>query len=134
MSESIRGKVAIVTGASSGIGEATALALAEEGARVVLTARRQERLEALAGRIRDAGGEAEVAAADVSDEGQARGVIEQATRTFGGVDLLINNAGTYLDGDRDFEDLPLSVVERTFLVNSVAPMRMARAPFRSGRD
>lgn len=133
MSESIRGKVAVVTGASSGIGEATALALAEQGARVVLTARRQERLDALAGRIREAGGEAEVAVADASDEGQTRGVIDHASQAFGGVDILVNNAGLMLLGpvtDADTEDwrrmVHLNLLGLMYATHAAIPSMKAR--------
>jgi NADP-dependent 3-hydroxy acid dehydrogenase YdfG len=89
----LQGKVAVVTGASSGIGEATALALAEEGARLVLAARRRERLDELAGRIRAKGGEALPIETDVTDEGQARALVEGAVAAFGRVDMLLNIAG-----------------------------------------
>ncbi|WP_216320529.1 SDR family NAD(P)-dependent oxidoreductase [Deinococcus aestuarii] len=133
MSESIQGKVAVVTGASSGIGEATALALAGAGARVVLTARRQERLDALAGRIREAGGEAEVAVADASDEGQTRGVIDHASQAFGGVDILVNNAGLMLLGpvtDADTEDwrrmVHLNLLGLMYATHAAIPSMKAR--------
>lgn len=91
--EKLQGKVALVTGASSGIGEATALALAEEGARLVLAARRRERLDELAGRIRAKGGEALPIATDVTDEGQARQMVESTVEAFGCLDMLLNIAG-----------------------------------------
>lgn len=86
-------KVTIVTGASSGIGEATALALAKRSSRVVLAARRVDRLKALARRIVDAGGRALAAECDVTDRGQVQQVVDQAISTFGRVDVLVNNAG-----------------------------------------
>lgn len=92
-SERLDGKVAVVTGASAGIGEATALALAEAGASVVLTARREDRLEALAKRIRDAGGAALVHAADVASLDDVRALTDAALSEFGRVDVLVNNAG-----------------------------------------
>lgn len=92
-SERLDGKVAVVTGASAGIGEATALALAEAGASVVLTARREERLEALAKRIRDAGGTALVHAADVASLGDVRALTDATLSEYGRIDILVNNAG-----------------------------------------
>ncbi|MFW5875800.1 MAG: SDR family oxidoreductase [Myxococcota bacterium] len=89
----IEGKVAIVTGASSGIGQSTALALAERGAKVALGARRADRLEALASRVAKAGGKATVVPTDVTDRGQVRHLVEQTRSSFGSVDILINNAG-----------------------------------------
>ena len=90
------GKVAIVTGASSGIGEATAEALAAEGAAVVVAARREERLADLATRIEERGGRVLAATCDVADEGQAHGLIRKAEEEFGSVDILVNNAGVML--------------------------------------
>ncbi|MDQ3362740.1 MAG: SDR family NAD(P)-dependent oxidoreductase [Actinomycetota bacterium] len=90
------GKVAVVTGASSGIGEATAEALAAEGASVVVAARREERLADLAKRIEENGGRVLAAACDVADEGQAHGLIRKAEDEFGRVDILVNNAGVML--------------------------------------
>ena len=90
------GKVAVITGASSGIGEATAEALAAEGAAVVVAARREDRLSDLSKRIEDKGGRVLAAACDVTDEGQAHGLIRKAEQEFGRVDILVNNAGVML--------------------------------------
>ena len=87
------GKVAVITGASSGIGEATAEALSAEGATVVVAARRQDRLEDLVERINGNGGRALSVECDVTDEEQAHGLIGQAKDEFGQVDILVNNAG-----------------------------------------
>lgn len=96
MAKKLAGKVAFVTGASSGIGEATAVALAEEGASVAVLARRADRLEQVVKRIKDAGGEAIALVADVTNEGQLREAIRQAKETFGRIDILVNNAGVML--------------------------------------
>jgi NADP-dependent 3-hydroxy acid dehydrogenase YdfG len=101
----LSGKVAAVTGASSGIGEATALALASAGAAVALGARRVDRLEALAGRISDDGGRAVALEADVGDEASARAFIEGAHSSLGGLDILVNNAGVMLLGPVDGADV-----------------------------
>jgi NADP-dependent 3-hydroxy acid dehydrogenase YdfG len=90
------GKVAVVTGASSGIGEATAEALAREGAAVVVAARREERLAGLVERIEGEGGRVLAAICDVTDESQAHGLIQKAREEFGSVDILVNNAGIML--------------------------------------
>ena len=87
------GAIAMVTGASSGIGEATALCLARAGFRVALVARRQHLLEDVCAKIRAAGGEALVLPADLADEGQTRRACRRALDAFGTVDLLVNNAG-----------------------------------------
>jgi NADP-dependent 3-hydroxy acid dehydrogenase YdfG len=89
----LQGRVVAITGASSGIGEATALACAHAGARVSLAARREEQLQALAQRIEADGGEAIAIATDVSDETQARHFIDATHQRFGRLDALVNNAG-----------------------------------------
>jgi clavulanate-9-aldehyde reducatase len=98
MPGALDGRVAVVTGASSGIGEATAEALAREGATVAVAARRLDRLEELAKRISDEGGRAETFEVDVADENQARGLILDSEEKLGGLDILINNAGLMLLG------------------------------------
>jgi NADP-dependent 3-hydroxy acid dehydrogenase YdfG len=95
MTERLDGTVALVTGASSGIGEATAVALAEAGASVALAARRRDRLEVLADRI---GGDVLVVEADVTDEDQARSMVARTVEHFGRLDTLVNNAGVMLLG------------------------------------
>jgi NAD(P)-dependent dehydrogenase (short-subunit alcohol dehydrogenase family) len=87
-------KVAIVTGASSGIGHATARLFAKEGARVVVSARRQAELDALVAEIEDAGGQAIAVAGDVRDESLAKALVDTAVGRFGGLDVAFNNAGT----------------------------------------
>jgi NADP-dependent 3-hydroxy acid dehydrogenase YdfG len=98
MAGALDGKVALVTGASSGIGEATAVALAREGAAVALGARRVDRLEGLRDRIVADGGRAVAIEVDVADEGQARAFVERARDELGGIDVLVNNAGVMLLG------------------------------------
>lgn len=90
------GKVAVITGASSGIGEATAEALAAEGAAVIVAARREERLAGLVERIEGGGGRVLAAVCDVTDESQAHGLIQKAVDEFGRIDILVNNAGVML--------------------------------------
>ena len=94
----LEGTVALVTGASSGIGAATATALAERGAAVALAARRGDRLEALAADIQGQGGTALVLECDVTDEGQVTAAVERTVAELGRLDTLINNAGVMLLG------------------------------------
>jgi NADP-dependent 3-hydroxy acid dehydrogenase YdfG len=92
------GRVAAITGASSGIGEATALTLARAGAAVSLAARRADRIEALASKIADKGGRAEAIPTDVGNEQEAQAFIEQTRERLGRIDILVNNAGLMLLG------------------------------------
>lgn len=89
----LQNKVVIITGASSGIGEATAEKLAAHGAKVVLTARREDRLTQLKQKIEDAGGQALVVVADVTNKEDWQQVVQRTQETFGDIDVLINNAG-----------------------------------------
>jgi NADP-dependent 3-hydroxy acid dehydrogenase YdfG len=95
-SKPLQGRVAIVTGASSGIGEATAVALAAAGAKVAIVARRADRLEALAKRILDAEGEALPIPADASLESEAKRMLGAVEDRYGRLDILVNNAGVML--------------------------------------
>jgi NADP-dependent 3-hydroxy acid dehydrogenase YdfG len=90
------GKVAVVTGASSGIGEATVRALAAEGAAVVAGARRKERLDGLVEEITRDGGKAIAVESDVTEERQAHDLIQRAVEEYGRIDILVNNAGVML--------------------------------------
>ncbi|NMG08659.1 SDR family NAD(P)-dependent oxidoreductase [Brasilonema sp. UFV-L1] len=96
MAGKLEGKIAVVTGASSGIGRATAIALADEGAQVAIVARRKDRLESLAEHIGDFGGQALSIVADLTDEAQARQTVQQVNEKFGRVDILVNSAGVML--------------------------------------
>jgi 3-oxoacyl-[acyl-carrier protein] reductase len=93
MEKELSGKVALVTGASQGIGEACALALARAGATVVCTSRRLAAVEGVAARIVEEGGSAVARALDVTDPEQAAAVVEEVARTLGGLHVLVNNAG-----------------------------------------
>jgi clavulanate-9-aldehyde reducatase len=104
MGVDLSSRVVAVTGASSGIGEATALACARAGAAVALAARRAERIEELAQQITQEGGRAIAVPTDVGDEQQARAFVEQAHAELGRLDVLINNAGVMLLGP--IEDAP----------------------------
>ena len=93
MTGKLVGKTALITGASAGIGRASALALAQEGANIVLTARRQERLDELVSAVQKAGGKAVSIIGDATAEETAQKCVDTAIKTFGTLDILINNVG-----------------------------------------
>jgi NADP-dependent 3-hydroxy acid dehydrogenase YdfG len=113
--EDLSGTVALVTGASSGIGEAAALALAEHGAAVAVAARRKDRLDELVGGLEAAGGRALALEADITDEAQAREAVRRTTSELGRLDTLVNNAGMMLLGP--IVDAPLDEWERMIAIN-----------------
>lgn len=109
-------KVAIVTGASSGIGRATAKMFAQEGARVVVTARRQDELDGLVEEITAAGGQAIAVAGDVKDEAVAQRVVDTAVCHYGGLDIAFNNAGA-VGETGPLQDLPTAAWHDTLDTN-----------------
>jgi NADP-dependent 3-hydroxy acid dehydrogenase YdfG len=121
----LTGTSALVTGASSGIGWATAELLAALGARMTLVARRAERIEELAGQIISAGGEAIAVPADVTDADQARGCVEQASRHWGSLDIVVNNAGLLMAGP--VESAPLDEFDQMIDVNVRGLLYVSRA-------
>jgi NADP-dependent 3-hydroxy acid dehydrogenase YdfG len=121
----LSGRTALVTGASSGIGRSTAVALAEAGARVTLVARRAERLKDLAATIEAAGGQALVHAADVTKEAEAAGAVEDTVQQFGGLDILVNAAGMTQTGK--VENGVLDDWRYVFELNFWSSMYTARA-------
>ena len=125
MEEKLKGKVAVVTGASSGIGEATARALAERGAAVVVAARNEEKLQFLAREVSAAGGRALAVKTDVTDEASVRAMVERTIEEFGSLDILVNNAGLGLSGR--VEDLRAGDLRYLFEVNLVGPLNCVQA-------
>lgn len=130
MARDLNGKVALVTGASSGIGRAMALALAAQGVRVALTGRSESRLKAVASQI---GEEALALPADLTQPDEVASVVAAATAHFGGIDILLPNAGLYIpgdiaDGDPNAWDELLTVnVNSVFrLIHAVLPQMIAR--------
>ena len=125
MARILEGTVALVTGASSGIGEATALALAQQGAKVAIAARRRDRLDALAVRIRATGAAVLVLEADITREADASGIVERTVGEFGRLDTLVNNAGVMLLGP--IAGAPLEEWTRMIDLNLTALLRCTHA-------
>ena len=125
MSESLKDKVAIVTGGGTGIGRGTALALAQVGCAVVVSGRRRRPLDATVEEIRSAGGQALAVQADVADEVDADRLVQAAVDRFGRLDILINNAGVYLDWDS--ATLPVDRWDQTLAINLRGPFLLMRA-------
>lgn len=125
MNTKLSGTVAIVTGASSGIGRATARALAELGASVAVVARRRERLDELVADIEGQGGTAIAVAADITDRVQAEAAVAKVVETFGRLDILINNAGLMLLGH--VVDTEVEEWERMISVNQLGLLYMTKA-------
>lgn len=123
--QQLRGKVAIVTGASSGIGYAAAKLFAGEGARIVVTARRKPELDALVAELAADGGEAIAVAGDVTDESHARALVETAVGRYGGLDVAFNNAGT-LGELKAVQELALSDWNSTLSANLTSAFLAAK--------
>lgn len=125
MFERLENTVAIITGASSGIGRATAIRLASAGAKVVLVARRQDRLRILAGEIHQQGGETLTIAADLSDAAEAESVVKRTMDKYGRIDTLVNAAGLMLNGPSI--ESPLQEWDRMVDINLRGLMYMTKA-------
>lgn len=121
----MRGKVAVVTGASSGIGEATARELAARGASVVLASRAVDRLEALRRGISASGGLAIAVETDVSDRNSVGAMVRSAVGEFGSLDVLVNNAGLGLSGR--ISEVRAEDLRHVFEVNTVGPLNCIQA-------
>lgn len=128
----LKGRVAVVTGASSGIGEACAILLVERGAKVVLAARRAERLTALVEKLEVNGGEALAVTTDVTDEAAVQHLFDKAVERFGTVDLLINNAG--IADSTPIEDTDMELWYHVINTNLTSAFLCTRAAIRIMRD
>ena len=126
LSRSIAGQVAIVTGAASGMGRATALLFADEGARVALVDLDRDRLDPVVALLRSAGHDTEAYAVDLAQSSAIAPLVAQVVERFGGVDILVNNAGVSSPSPVDSEDYE-EAWERTLSVNLTAHQRLIRA-------
>jgi NADP-dependent 3-hydroxy acid dehydrogenase YdfG len=132
MAKRLSGKAVLITGASAGIGKASALALAAEGADLVLTARRQARLEELAQAVQQAGGRAVTVAGDAREEATAERAVAAALERFGRLDILVNNAGAGIyknlvdTSAAEYDELFDTNVRSTFLFTRHAVPAMVR--------
>jgi NADP-dependent 3-hydroxy acid dehydrogenase YdfG len=125
MTERLDETVALVTGASSGIGEATAMLLAESGAAVAVAARRKDRLDDLVARIEEKGGRAVALETDVTERSQAEAAVEQTVAQLGRLDTVVNNAGVMLLGP--VEGAPVEEWERMVSLNVMGVLYVAHA-------
>jgi short-subunit dehydrogenase len=121
----LKGRVAVVTGASSGIGEATARELASRGAAVVLASRDAGKLEALRREISASGGRALAVKTDISDAGSVDAMVREAVEAFGSIDVLVNNAGLGLSGR--VAELRAEDLRYVFEVNTIGPLKCIQA-------
>lgn len=123
----LKNKVAIITGANSGVGAACAKLFAQNGAKVIIGARRLEALEAVAQEIKEQGGEVVVVRADISKDEDCKALVQAAMDNFGQLDILVNNAGvldSFLKGIAQFDD---EEIQKVIGVNEIGTMQCMRA-------
>ena len=122
----LEGKVAIITGGNSGVGAATAVKFAAEGAKVVITARREAPLQEVAAKIREAGGEVLPVVSDISKTEDAQKVVSAALEAYGKIDILINNAGVLDSGLKAIDSFTDADMNRVIDINTKGTMCMMR--------
>lgn len=123
----LEGKTALITGGNSGVGEATAVLFAREGANVIITARREKQLEEVAAKIRAEGGSVLVIRGDVSNPKDSVKMVSKAVETFGKLDILVNNAGVRDNGLRPVDKVTDSEIDRVVGTNAKGTMYCIRA-------
>ncbi|MCI7106859.1 MAG: SDR family NAD(P)-dependent oxidoreductase [Lachnospiraceae bacterium] len=123
----LQDKVAIITGGNSGVGATTALLFAKEGAKVIISARRQPQLEEVAEKIRQAGGEVLPVVCDISKHEDADHLVEKTIETYGKVDILINSAGVLEEGLKPIDRVEDADMDRIIDINTKGTMYCMRA-------
>ena len=123
----LQDKVAIITGGNSGVGATTALLFAKEGAKVIISARRQPQLEEVAEKIRQAGGEVLPVVCDISKHEDADHLVEKTIETYGKVDILINSAGVLEEGLKPIDRVEAADMDRIIDINTKGTMYCMRA-------
>lgn len=124
----LKGRTVVITGASSGIGEACAIVFGRKGANIVLAARRAERLDALVAKLESTGTAALAVATDVTDEAAVQNLFAQAKTRFGTVDVLINNAG--IADSTPVDEMPLALWQQVLTTNLTSAFLCSREAFR----
>ena len=120
----LKDKIVIVTGSSDGLGKALAIRLAREGSQIILMARSEEKLKSVKEEITAAGGNADYVVCDMTRDDSIHSAVEQVKQRYGGVDVLVNNAGIWRPGKT--EDLPPEIVHAIFETNAIGPILMTR--------
>jgi len=123
----LKDKVAVITGGNSGVGAATAMLFAREGAKVVISARRQVQLEEVAAKIRAEGGEVLSVVTDISKAGDAENLIAKAVEAYGKVDILVNNAGVLEEGLKPIDKVTNEDLDRILDINAKGTIYCMRA-------
>lgn len=123
----LQGKTAVITGGNSGVGEATALLFAKEGANVIISARRQSALEAVAEKIAAEGGKVLTVPTDISKDGDCKALMKAAADKFGKIDILINNAGVLDTGLKAIDKYLDEDAEKVLAINEIGTMQCIRA-------
>ena len=123
----LKGKTIVVTGGNSGVGAATALLLAKDGANVVISARRQAALDEVAKKIEEAGGNVLTVPTDISKDEDCKNLMKAAVDKFGGIDVLVNNAGVLDTGLAPVDKFDDVEIQKIISINQVGTMQCIRA-------
>ena len=123
----LSGKTAVITGGNSGVGAATAMLFAKEGANVVISARRQQALDQVAEKIKAEGGNVITVSTDISKDDQCKALMQKAVDAFGGIDILVNNAGVLDTGLAPVDKFDDDEIQKIISINQVGTMQCIRA-------